>query len=87
MRVVEIRNICREEGSIYYLRKFKGEAVIELPGGDFESPVEFSIEADPLGAKKIDIVISETINYPVVPIKNALRAYISAADAKGKLPL
>ena len=87
MRVVEIRNICREEGSIYYLRKLKGEAVIELPGGDFESPVEFSIETDPLGVKKIDVIISETINYPVVPIKNALKTYITAADSKGKLPL
>ena len=87
MRVVEIRNIRREESGIYYLRKFKGEAVIELPGGDFEAPVEFSIEADPLGAKKIDIIISESINYPVVPIKNALRAYIITADSKGKLPL
>jgi len=87
MRVVEIRNIRREESGIYYLRKFKGEAVIELPGGDFKAPVEFNIEADPLGAKKIDVAVSESINYPVVPIKNALRAYIGAADAKGKLPL
>ena len=87
MRVVEIRNICREEGSIYYLRKFKGDAVIELPGGDFEMPVEFCIETDPLGAKKIDIIISESINYPVVPIKSALKTYIISADSKGKLPL
>ena len=87
MRVVEIRNIRREESGIYYLRKFKGEAVIELPGGDFETPVEFSIETDPLGVKKIDVIVSETINYPVVPIKNALKTYITAADSKGKLPL
>ena len=87
MRVVEIRNICREEGSIYYLRKFKGEAIIELPGGDFETPVEFSIETDPLGTKKIDVIISEPINYPVVPIKSALRTYIITADSKEKLPL
>ena len=87
MRVVEIRNIRREESGIYYLRKFKGEAVIELPGGDFEMPVEFCIETDPLGAKKIDIIISESINYPVVPIKSALKTYIITADSKGKLPL
>ena len=87
MRVVEIRNICREEGSIYYLRKFKGDAVIELPGGEFEMPVEVCIETDPLGAKKIDIIISESINYPVVPIKSALKTYIITADSKGKLPL
>ena len=87
MRVVEIRNICREEGSIYYLRKFKGDAVIELPGGDFEMPVEFCIETDPLGAKKIDIIISESINYPVVPIKSALKTYIITADSKGKQPI
>ena len=87
MRVVEIRNICREESGIYYLRKFRGEAVIELPGGDFKAPVEFNIEADPLGVKKIDVIISEAINYPVVPVKNALKAYITSADSKGKLPL
>ena len=87
MRVVEIRDICREESSIYYLRKFKGEAVIELPGGDFKAPIEFSIETDPLGVKKIDVIISETVNYPVVPIKNALKTYITAADSKGKLLL
>ena len=87
MRVVEIRNICREAGGIYYLRKFKGTAVIELHEGDFETPVEFSIETDPVGVKKIDVAVSETINYPVVPIKNALKTYITAADTKGKLPL
>ena len=50
-------------------------------------PVEFCIETDPLGAKKIDIIISESINYPVVPIKSALKTYIITADSKGKLPL
>lgn len=86
MKVIELRNVYREDGAIYYFRKFKGEAVLEFPNGEVNTPITFSIETNPLGAKKIDIAILQATNYPLVPIKNALKVFIQNEDAKGKLP-
>lgn len=86
MRVIELRNVYREDGAIYYFRKFKGEAVMEFPNGEVNTPITFSIETNPLGEKKIDIVLLQAANYPVIPIKNALRIFIQKEDERGKLP-
>ncbi|MBQ9630308.1 MAG: hypothetical protein IJR49_01830 [Treponema sp.] len=86
MKVLEIRNILREDGAIYYLRKFRGEAVLDLPMGNLKSPITFSIETSPFGEKTIDVTIAKPLDYPVVPVKNALRTFILAEDEQGKLP-
>lgn len=86
MKVLEIQNIQREEGAIYYLRKFRGDAVLELPMGNLKAPVSFSIETSPFGEKTIDVSLVKPLDYPVVPVKNALRTFILAEDEQGKLP-
>ena len=86
MRVLEIRNVYREDGCIYYFRKFKGDAVVQLPVSTLETPITFTIEASPLGTKTIDVELSQTINYPVLPIKKALTDFILLEDKEGKLP-
>jgi len=52
-----------------------------------ETPVQFCIESSPLGVKTIEIQLSSTLNYPVIPIKKALTQYILTEDNQGKLPL
>jgi hypothetical protein len=86
MKVLEIRNVYREDGCIYYFRKFKGDAVVQLPLGALETPISFSIEASPLGTKNIEVYFSQPIDYPVIPVKNALKEFIGIEDSKGKLP-
>ena len=53
MRILELRDLNREEGYIYYRRNFTGTAVIEIPGSTLEAPVAFCIEMDPFGVKTI----------------------------------
>ena len=86
MRILELRDLNREEGYIYYRRNFTGTAVIEIPGSTLEAPVAFCIEMDPLGVKTIEIDIENTLNYPVLPVKKALKEYILLRYSEGILP-
>ncbi|MBQ1949383.1 MAG: hypothetical protein II367_04415 [Treponema sp.] len=86
MRILELRDLNREEGYIYYRRYFTGTAVIEIPGSTLETPVSFCIEMNSFGAKTIEIDIQNTLNYPVLPVKKALKEYILLQDAEGILP-
>ncbi|MCK9169352.1 MAG: hypothetical protein M0P01_02950 [Treponema sp.] len=86
MKVLEIRNVYREDGCIYYFRKFRGDAVVQFPLGALETPITFSIEASPLGTKNIEVNINHPIDYPVIPVKNALKEFIGKEDSEGKLP-
>lgn len=86
MRILELKNLYREEGYIYYRRNFTGNAVVEIPGQTIEAPVDFCIETNPFGQKSIEIEVSKTINYPVLPIKKALKEFILTEDSEGRLP-
>lgn len=87
MRVLEINQLEKGEGWIYYMQRYKGNAVIEIPGQHLDVPVSFSIEIGPLGDKKIEVDdISNAINYPVFPIMKALREYINILSKEGSLP-
>ncbi len=86
MKILELKNLYREEGYIYYMRKFSGTALIQIPGDTLQAPVSFCIETSPFGTKTIDIEVSNTINYPVLPIKKALETFILSEDNEGRLP-
>ncbi len=87
MKILELRNVSREEGHIYYRRNFKCDALVEMGKSTMETPVQFCIESSPLGVKTIEIQLSSALNYPIIPIKKALTQYILTEDNQGKLPL
>lgn len=86
MKILELKNLAREEGYIYYRRNFSALALVEIPGSTLEAPLEFCIETNPLGQKTIDITLNNNINYPILPVKKALREFILLQDNEGKLP-
>ena len=86
MKILELKNLAREEGYIYYRRNFSALALVEIPGATLEAPLEFCIETNPLGQKTIDITLNNNINYPILPVKKALREFILLQDNEGKLP-
>jgi|WetSurMetagenome_2_1015567.scaffolds.fasta_scaffold308664_3 hypothetical protein len=86
MKVLEIKNMFREDGCLYYLRKFKGDAVMQSAITMFETPIVFSIEYSPLGTRIIKVDLLQPINYPIIPVKKALQDYILIKDTEGKLP-
>jgi len=86
MKVLEIRNLEREEGHIFYMRKYTCDAIFEMPTTPLEAKVAFAIEMSPLGERTVSISFPEPLNYPVLPIKKALKEYIIMQDLEGHLP-
>ncbi|MBE6352344.1 MAG: hypothetical protein E7060_05320 [Treponema bryantii] len=86
MKIVDIVNLQREEGHIFYLRKYEGEAVLELPTSVERAKISFSIEMSPFGEKTVDLSLLSSVNYPLLPVKKALIEYIILSDSKGTLP-
>ena len=86
MKVLELKNILREEGHIFYLRKYACDAVLEFPNSVIDTKISFSIEISPLGQKTVDLNILQDLNYPIIPIKSAIRNFIITEDNEGRLP-
>ncbi|MBS7295987.1 MAG: hypothetical protein SOW31_10770 [Treponema sp.] len=86
MKVVEIKDIQREEGQIFYIRKYSGEIFIELPTSTEHGLVKFSIEMDPLGRKSIVLLKYPQLNYPLLPLKKAIIDFILSEETEGRLP-
>ena len=88
MQILKLNNVSKNEGVIYYRRHYTAEAEIELPNCVEKVPISFTIETGPLGDKQFDIEFDlQRINYPIVPIKRALKEYILNIDQLGALPL
>jgi len=87
MRIIEIKNMTRKDFPIYYRRFYSGIAVMELVNGIVEVPLEFQIENKPTGTIDIITVLSQKIDYPLVPVQKELKKYIGVLDSSGKLPL
>jgi len=86
MRIIEIKNMTRKDFPIYYRRFYSGTAVLELVNGIVEVPLEFQIEHKPTGTIDIVTVLSQKIDYPLVPIQKELKKFIAVLDSSGKLP-
>ena len=44
MKILNLKNLFREEGYIYYIRNFTGTADVEIPGQTLETDVDFCIK-------------------------------------------
>ncbi len=86
MKIEGLKDLQREEGQIFYLRKYKCKAVVNLPIAKEEVPIHFTIEMNPLGQKNIDLTIEKQINYPLLPLKKAITDFILTEELEGRLP-
>ena len=86
MRVIELKNIVREEGQIFYIRKYSCDAIIEFPTNTEAVKILFNIETNPMGKKIIEFSFPQTFNYPLIPIKKALNEFILTEELEGRLP-
>ncbi len=88
MQVLELKNLHKNEGVIYYRRQYTADAQVELPNQIESLPISFTIETGPLGDKQFDLEFSnDNINYPIIPIRKALKDFILAKDSNGELPI
>lgn len=88
MKVLELQSIQREEFGLYYRRTFSAEVVLELLSKTVKAPISFIIETSPLGLKtiEVDIDANNLLNYPLLPVRSAIKKYIQELDAQGGLP-
>jgi hypothetical protein len=86
MTIVGLENVVRKESHIYYRREFKANAIIEINSRNRNVPVEFVLEHKPTGGIDISASISEDLDYPVVPVMNKLKLFITELDKQRALP-
>ncbi|MBR6153911.1 MAG: hypothetical protein IKQ43_05690 [Treponema sp.] len=87
MKVKEINSISKEDGFIYYINRYRGNAVLEILAKEVSIPVSFSIEINPLGQKNIEVEnLPSSLNYPVMPVKKSLKEFIDSMYTDGVLP-
>ena len=88
MQILDLKNLQKNEGVIYYRRQYNADAEIELPNQIELLPVSFTIETGPLGNKEFELEFdSSKITYPLLPLKKALKDFILLKDSNGELPL
>ena len=87
MTVKQLKSIVRKDVPIYYKMFYSAVAEVELPGRVVEAAIEFSLETKPTGVKEILVTVEDGIDYPLVPLKAALKKAILALDRDAKLLL
>ncbi len=88
MKILEVNQIRRDDNFIYYRRNFLADAKIELLSKTVDASISFTIETGPLGNKLIYVEFAKgtDIDYPLIPVKAALKNFILTLDEEGKLP-
>ena len=87
MQVLSLKDISKEDGFLYYMKKYKAIAVLELISKEYEMPVQFSVETGPLGDKNIEFEdFSKQLDYPVLPVLKCLKEHVSKMIKDGTLP-
>lgn len=85
MKVVELKNIEKRDLAVDYRRVYTADAVLELPGSTVEKRIEAALEHSPLGHVDIRVSLLESLDYPLIPVLNALKTAIIELERKGKL--
>ncbi len=86
MTILALNDIIRKENFIYYRREFTANALIDLPGRQHTSQIEFTIETEPTGKKDIHVHLLDSVDYPLLPIMGKLKECILNLDREGRLP-
>ena len=88
MKVLGLDQIRTDDNYIYYRRNYTAQAKLELLSKTLSANISVTIEMGPFGDKIIyvDLAPGTDIDYPLIPVKSALKTYILSLDNEGKLP-
>lgn len=88
MKVLALQSVNREDFGLYYRQNYTAIAVIEIVNKTVQVPISFIIETNPLGVKELTVEVSKDadIDYPMIPVRTGLKAFISEMDKQGSLP-
>jgi hypothetical protein len=86
MTVTEIRGLKRNDSPIYYRMLYEGVAVLEFAGKSNECKIDFVIETKPTGQRDITISFVTEPDFPLIPLKSAIKEKIEELYKSDKLP-
>lgn len=86
MKLLAINNITKKDSPIYYRNEYSADSNFILMGVDsITIPINFSIEMAPTGEKTIDVLVTDKIDYPLVPVLRSLKSKIETMEKEGLL--
>lgn len=89
LKLVAIEGIekLKADVPLYYLNNYKGKAqFVHDESQNLEIPIDFSLEMESTGQKKIEIKMPESLSYPILPLIKMLKEEVIRLDREGKLP-
>jgi hypothetical protein len=86
MRVVEMRDLCRRDSPVFYIKELTAVAVIEWGQRQSESDVAITLEHRPLGPPEVRIHLLDAVEWPTLPVIHAIKEYIVDLERTGRLP-
>lgn len=87
MLVEDIIDIEKKNSLIYYREEFEATAVYNILEREQKGKISFLIEVNPVGQKQLFIQLIDKPDYPVLPIRLALKEKIQHLIASAALPL
>ncbi len=85
--VKDIVGIEKKNSLIYYREEFSAIAIYRLLGKEQKGKIEFLIEVDPVGQKKLFLRLIDMPDYPLLPIRLDLKKTIQQLIDSSSLPL
>lgn len=77
MKIIELRNLTRENEHIHYRKRYSAILAYTVDGTtEHLANIIFVFEYNALGSKKLIIQFCDPINYPLLPAKKKLEEYL-----------
>jgi hypothetical protein len=86
MKVVELRDLCRRESPVHYIKELTAIAVIEWNQRQSESDVAITLEHKPLGPPEVKVHFLDAVEWPTLPVMHAIKDFVVDLESKGRLP-
>ncbi len=87
MKIIGIEQITKKDIPLHYRNEYSAVANAEfLPENTSSIPIVFSVEVEPSGSRKIQVNVTEAIDYPLLPFIRSLKEEICRLAETGELP-
>ena len=86
MKVVELRDLSRRDSPVHYIKELTAVAVLEWGQRQSESDVAITLEHRPLGPPDVRVHLLDAVEWPTLPVINAIKDFVVDLESRGKLP-
>jgi hypothetical protein len=86
MRVVELRDLCRRDSPVHYIKELTAVAVIEWNERRSESDISITLEHKPLGPPEVRVHLLDAVEWPTLSVIHTIKDYVLDMESRGRLP-